>query len=1285
MGTDEGREAMAKVLAAGRVCPELDVDTFDNLATLVVPALGSLLSQSDTVNASAYMKAVNDYFKMVDGEKVLLSDEQEVKDSPVWRDLSFWQNAIFEAISAERAKGDAGGAVGERWTSANAEERELRMQQEQNVAFGQVSCIAMQMMDLGGVDVEAVAEFLQKLQTLQVLTSIEHLQMLQTMVSARAGRTVSIMAEGTDLSGMVDSVDPFADAQSAYDIAQRAKQDVAKRAYFEADTKAVVAAEKLLTARLLPGAAEDGSADEKIITNAGRVAIRLMDRTVYSGVLFLTSYRLAFISTELEDVVIELPILGIQGDPGKQLYDEGLAIEDFFVLSTGVELQVTVLKVTAKDVRQLYFIFDEHVVELLEQAALEWTGEGDSDAAEAAVQRLTARAFASSEVRKEAMKLQKKADKGVEPEPTPMELKARKFRTSLEELITAASPPNATALESEYTAFRHRASDVDCAGVGFGAMYDATAEYKRQGALDRESGWRESRVNADYEFCETYPAVLLFPRTALDETINEVANFRNRRRLPALSWLHPQNGAAIVRCAQPKVGMTGKKSEADEKLFVSFAKAVPQDAQGRRIKRKDMGITMMDARPWASAQANRGRGGGVENVNNYKDSDTRLVFLNIDNIHVMRKSINKLFEMVRSPKRSGAVQRSELMLAELPWPTYVGRCMGGSATIIKQMHDEGRTVVVHCSDGWDRTAQLAAFPVLCMDPFYRTLAGFRVLVQREWCSFGHKFRDRLWGHKAHERSPVFVQFLDCVQNTMHAFPNAFEYNEWLLIRLADSIVSMAYSEWRFNTEAQRVTDAAETTPASVWAVLQEEETAAEFKNADYDPTAYPDVIRPPIEARTWLAYFNRWTEDPIHGIPEGMAGVSMGQLPAAKSRPRRSLEQLLLAGAKTPAPSKFIELPPRFKGALWQMMGKLRKDRQQYCVLHDFLDGQASLVYYEEESSLSTVPKGLIPLHKGLFSIAMMPKRSASADTGRTYFQLRWRADGSAGDREAAKTKMEGLRIFLELATSEEGGGPTAAMQRVDDVSAAATPALSELVATWMARRLTNESKGVKVNTLKLLDSLLSAGNGAFKAAVKQKCSDEVTAARAQAAVGSDEQAALIRSLTGKITRTLDADVMSERVAGSAVEKNVFSTCQEGLDDWLQAFCAASGQNPANIPIASDDEEAGLAEDLAATVEAVGASMRSAGAAASRAAADTLALTKRFSGKATAKMLEFDHGSDDTHVQYQLDDFELKVKAGKKDYVRWDVQGGWRVRWKVRQAVLAVAASYPPAHRADVI
>eukprot|EP01047_Picozoa_sp_COSAG01_P082893 COSAG01_NODE_17118_length_1177_cov_1.346011_2_plen_42_part_01 len=35
---------------------------------------------------------------------------------------------------------------------------------------------------------------------------------------------------------------------------------------------------------------------------------------------------------------------------------------------------------------------------------------------------------------------------------------------------------------------------------------------------------------------------------------------------------------------------------------------------------------------------------------------------------------------------------------------------------------------------------------------------------------GHKFRDRTWGEKETERSPVFVQFLDVVHQLMLAYP-----------------------------------------------------------------------------------------------------------------------------------------------------------------------------------------------------------------------------------------------------------------------------------------------------------------------------------------------------------------------------------------------------------------------------------------------------------------------------------------------------------------------------------
>lgn len=44
---------------------------------------------------------------------------------------------------------------------------------------------------------------------------------------------------------------------------------------------------------------------------------------------------------------------------------------------------------------------------------------------------------------------------------------------------------------------------------------------------------------------------------------------------------------------------------------------------------------------------------------------------------------------------------------------------------------QSSSVLVHCTDGWDRTAQLAALAMLMLDPFYRTIQGFEVRGERE--------------------------------------------------------------------------------------------------------------------------------------------------------------------------------------------------------------------------------------------------------------------------------------------------------------------------------------------------------------------------------------------------------------------------------------------------------------------------------------------------------------------------------------------------------------------------
>lgn len=40
--------------------------------------------------------------------------------------------------------------------------------------------------------------------------------------------------------------------------------------------------------------------------------------------------------------------------------------------------------------------------------------------------------------------------------------------------------------------------------------------------------------------------------------------------------------------------------------------------------------------------------------------------------------------------------------------------------------EEGVSVLVHCSDGWDRTAQVCSVASVLLDPYYRTLKGLMV-------------------------------------------------------------------------------------------------------------------------------------------------------------------------------------------------------------------------------------------------------------------------------------------------------------------------------------------------------------------------------------------------------------------------------------------------------------------------------------------------------------------------------------------------------------------------------
>lgn len=77
------------------------------------------------------------------------------------------------------------------------------------------------------------------------------------------------------------------------------------------------------------------------------------------------------------------------------------------------------------------------------------------------------------------------------------------------------------------------------------------------------------------------------------------------------------------------------------------------------------------------------------------------------------------------------VQRSTSMSAFLSglessgWLKHI-RSILETAWFIARAVANGVSVVVHCSDGWDRTAQVCSLAALLLDPFYRTIQGFQV-------------------------------------------------------------------------------------------------------------------------------------------------------------------------------------------------------------------------------------------------------------------------------------------------------------------------------------------------------------------------------------------------------------------------------------------------------------------------------------------------------------------------------------------------------------------------------
>ncbi|XP_024992316.1 phosphatidylinositol-3-phosphatase myotubularin-1 [Cynara cardunculus var. scolymus] len=460
--------------------------------------------------------------------------------------------------------------------------------------------------------------------------------------------------------------------------------------------------------------------------------------------------------------------------------------------------------------------------------------------------------------------------------------------------------------------------------LGMGSIRSSIGTIERGSFKLSNDWWRISDVNTSYDMCSTYPYALLVPKSIRDKDLLKACTFRARCRLPVISWCDKRTGAVLARSSQPLVGlMMNMRSNADENLVGALCTRLSSGKEGRRK------LYIADARPRKNALANGAMGGGSESSSNYFQSE--IVFFGIDNIHAMRESLVRLRDYLdthgtkssdgmSSFLRNGgwtwgggnlsSMSASVSTFGDSGWLIHIQNVLAGSAWIAARVALESASMLVHCSDGWDRTSQLVALASLLLDPYYRTIDGFQALVEKDWLAFGHPFSDRagmpsftgsgnmpleisrhssspnictsslrqssgsltsqapVSSNTQHSNnySPIFLQWVDCVSQLLRIYPFAFEFSSVFLVDFLDCVLSCRFGNFLCNSENEREKAGVFDACACLWKYLDDmrasEGSSHVHYNIFYKPSKHDGPLLPPAAALAptlWPQFHLRWS------------------------------------------------------------------------------------------------------------------------------------------------------------------------------------------------------------------------------------------------------------------------------------------------------------------------------------------------------------------------------------------------------------------------------------------